>query len=437
MRQIMKGMLTGILATVAITASAGQGYNHSHDHFSTGFLKKDGIQVGPRPHYLVQDMDSGPLKKKLQGCADAPLKRSDFSIGHRGAPMQFPEHTRESYEAAARMGAGIVECDVTFTKDKELVCRHDQCDLHTTTNILATELAAKCSVPFSPSQFDVDGNLVKAATARCCTSDITLAEFKTLTGKMDAANTRGKTVAEYMDGTAKWRTDLYADKGTLLTHKESIALFKQLGVKMTPELKSPAVPMPFDGFSQEQYAQKLVDEYKQMRVPSKHVWPQSFNLADVQYWIKHEPRFGRQAVYLDGRYDNAGFNHRDPATWNPDMKQLAADRVNIIAPPIWMLLEVEEGRIVPSLYARMARDAGLDIITWSFERDGPLKNGGGWYFQTLNGRNPNPDRVEPALINNDGDMMNVLDVLARQVGVIGIFSDWPGTVTYYSSCMKL
>jgi len=48
------------------------------------------------------------------------------------------------------MGAGILECDVTFTKDLELVCRHSQCDLHTTTNILTTPLAAKCSVPFSP-----------------------------------------------------------------------------------------------------------------------------------------------------------------------------------------------------------------------------------------------------------------------------------------------
>jgi len=27
------------------------------------------------------------------------------------AALQFPEHTREAYEAGARMGAGIVECD--------------------------------------------------------------------------------------------------------------------------------------------------------------------------------------------------------------------------------------------------------------------------------------------------------------------------------------
>lgn len=394
------------------------------------------IQVGPRPYYLVEDMDPSPLKKKLQSCANGPFKRSDFSIAHRGAPLQFPEHTLESYEAAARMGAGILECDVTFTQDKELVCRHSQCDLHTTTNILATDLAAKCSVPFSPARFDADGKLIQAASARCCASDITLAEFKSLTGKMDAANTRATTVAEYMAGTASWRTDLYASKGTLLSHKESIALFKKLGVKMTPELKSADVPMPFNGFTQAAYAQKLIDEYKQARVPAKDVWPQSFDLQDVRYWIKHEPRFGKQAVYLDGRDSNPAFSIRDPNSWQPTMNALAAEGINIIAPPIWMLLEVENSRIAPSLYAQMAKDAGLDIITWSFERDGPLHNGGGWYFQTLNGRNPHPDRAEPALINNDGDMMDVLDVLARQVGIIGIFSDWPATVTYYSSCMS-
>jgi hypothetical protein len=79
---------------------------------------------------------------------------------------------------------------------------------------------------------------------------------------MDAANLRARTVAEYLAGTANFRTDLYSgpSSGTLLTHKESIELFKRLGVKMTPELKSPSVTMPFDGFSQQAYAQKLIDE---------------------------------------------------------------------------------------------------------------------------------------------------------------------------------
>lgn len=86
--------------------------------FCAGEAKAESInvQVGVRPYYLVDDMDEGKLKDSLKQCKVTSFKPSDFSIGHRGASMQFPEHTKESYLAAARMGAGILECDVTFTK---------------------------------------------------------------------------------------------------------------------------------------------------------------------------------------------------------------------------------------------------------------------------------------------------------------------------------
>ena len=70
---------------------------------------------------------------------------------------------------------------------------------------------------------------------------------------------------------------------------------------MTPELKSPAVPMPFNGFSQHEYAQKLIDEYKAANVPASDVYAQSFNLM-MPYWLANEAD-GNQAVYLDGRYN--------------------------------------------------------------------------------------------------------------------------------------
>ena len=109
------------------------------------------------------------------------------------------------------------------------------------------------------------------------------------------------------------------------------------------------------------------------------------------------------------------------------MAQLAAEGVRIIAPPIWMLLDLnDEGAIVPSTYARAAREAGLDIITWTLERSGPLDRGGGWFYRTIG-----------EAIEGDGDMFPVLDVLARQVGIRAIFSDWPATVTYYANCMGL
>ena len=248
--------------------------------------KKANIQLGPRPFFLVADMSEGALKNKLKSCVNKPSKKAEFSIGNHGAPVQFPGHTKKSYLAAARMGAGIIECDVTFTQGRELVCRHSQCDLYTTTNIFAIpELATNCSAPFSPAEIDpLTGEINKPASAQCCTSDITLAEFKMLNGKMDASNPAATTVEEFLSGTPAWRTDLYANKGTLLTHRESIDLFKQLGVKMTPELKAPSVPMPFQvDFTQQDYVQKLIDEYKLLGINPKNVFPQSFNLSDVLY----------------------------------------------------------------------------------------------------------------------------------------------------------
>ena len=401
-----------LLPSTADAPTKEKGWGAQHDR---------SVQIGPRPGYLVGRMDDGALKTKLKQCTAGPFSVSDFSIGHRGAPLQFPEHTKESYEAAAQMGAGVLECDVTFTKDRQLVCRHSQCDLHTTTNILdKPELAAKCTQPFSPA----DPATNKAASAKCCTSDITVSEYKSLCGKMDASNPKATTVKEYLGGTANWRTDLYASCGTLLTHAESIKLFTDLGTKFTPELKAPEVPMPFQGqYSQENYAQQMIDEYKAAGVTPDKVFAQSFNLDDVLYWIAKEPAFGRQAVALDEKVDKPGGYDAQVAA----LPSLAAKGVKIVAPPMWALLTTDQNmQIVPSTYAKAAKANGLDIITWTLERSGTLSDGGGYYYQS----------VKDA-IDRDGDMMTTLDVLAKQVGIRGIFSDWPATVTYYANCMGL
>ncbi len=388
--------------------------------------KRAVAQLGPRPFFLVNDMTESPLKQELQACAAKRVNyvRSQFSIGHRGAPMQFPEHTKESYEAAALMGAGILECDVAFTKDKELVCRHAQNDLHTTTNILATQLASKCTRPFVPATFSPSGVRLTPATAECRTSDITLAEFKTLRGKMDASNPNARTVAEYLGGTANWRTDLYSgpSSGTLLSHMESIELFKRLGVKMTPELKFPVVAMPFEGFTQQDYAQKLIDEYRAAGVPPQNVWPQSFHLPDVLYWVNNEPSFGVQGVFLDDANTVADLPSLQ------DLQALRAQGVRIWAPPTFALLAAgPDNSIVPSQAALHAKAAGLDLITWTVERSGILADGNnGFYFQTFD-----------SVVTREGDVMRMLDVLGRQIGVLGVFSDWPATTTFYANCAGL
>jgi len=382
-------------------------------------IAADQMTYGPRPSYLIDRMQDGALKLQLAACLGQTPQRSSFSIGHRGAPMMFPEHTVESNRAAARMGAGILECDVTFTMDHELVCRHAQNDLHTTTNILASDLADTCVTPFAPANGDTP------AAAECRTSEITLAQFRTLTGKMDAADSSATTVEAYMDGTDNWRTDLYsAQGGTLMTHAESIDLFKSLGAKFTPELKSPSVDMPHDGFTQQDYAQKMIDEYKAAGIPAKDVWPQSFNLNDVLYWIKAEPNFGAQAVYLVEWHD--GFDEQDPETWQQDFAALKAQGVNYLAPSMNMLVTPKDGDYTASAYAEAAREAGLNLITWTLERSGPLTSGGGWYFRSVTD-----------VTDSDADYYNILRALHQDAAIKGIFSDWPATVTYYANCMGL
>jgi glycerophosphoryl diester phosphodiesterase len=138
--------------------------------------------------------------------------------------------------------------------------------------------------------------------------------------------------------------------------------------------------------------------------------------------VRNEPAFGKQAVYLD----DANVPAELPSA--ADLLGYKQEGINVWAPPIFALLTVDSaGNIVPSEYARNARDAGLDIITWTIERSGILADGNnGFYYQTYD-----------SAIRREGDMLKVLDVLARDVGILGIFSDWPGTVSYYASCMNL
>lgn len=381
-------------------------------------LSDSSVELGSRPAFLVDDMFDGGLKSRLQACLAEPPRRTAFSIGHRGAGLVLPEHTLEAYEAAHRMGAGTLECDVTFTKDGELVCRHAQDDLATTTDILLTSLASTCIKPFTPARLDANGAVRRAATAECRTSDITLAQFKTLRGKVDEFGAAAQTVEEFVDPPRAPRPDLGEGlaRGTLLSHAESIELFKRLRVRMIPELKEPVV---WDGFTRERFAQRLIDEYRAAGVPPTDVFPQSFERRAVDYWIAYEPEFGRQAVLLD----NVAF--APPAR---RLRSYKAAGINFWGPALHGVLALDaDGRIVPSRAARAARAAGLEIVTWTLERSGNLAAPNkGFYYRTIG-----------AAVTREGDVLEVIDVLARDVGVRGIFSDWPATVSFYAGCAGL
>ncbi len=109
------------LAFAALAVAAPLDARHGSGH--TQLLAPDGpteyqISYGPRPYYIVQNMTEGPLKDKLKSCENGPFSVSGWSIGHRGGgTLQIPEMSAQSQEAGARMGAGVLECDVAFTND--------------------------------------------------------------------------------------------------------------------------------------------------------------------------------------------------------------------------------------------------------------------------------------------------------------------------------
>ena len=157
-------------------------------------------------------------------------------------------------------------------------------------------------------------------------------------------------------------------------------------------------------------------------MPPQDVFAQSFQLQDILYWVRHAEAFSRQAVFLDDARNRAAL---------PDAAQLKAWRaqgVRIVAPPIFALLELDaQNKLVPSRYARDAKAAGLGLITWSLERSGFIATGNpGYFYQGV-----------AAALQREGDVLQVLDVLARDVGVLGVFSDWPATVSFYAHCKGL
>ena len=71
----------------------------------------------------------------------------------------------------------------------------------------------------------------------------------------------------------------------------------------------------------------------------------------------------------------------------------------------------------------LAEQRGVPLLPGS----GLLADGNnGFYYQSFD-----------SAVKTEGDMLQALHVLAQDVGVMGVFSDWPTTTTFYANCMNL
>jgi glycerophosphoryl diester phosphodiesterase len=104
-----------------------------------------------------------------QAQAPAVPVREPWLIAHRGASAYAPENTVPAFTLAAGQGAAFVEFDLQLTKDRQIVCLHDE-SLERTTDV---------EDRFPDRARTVTGTGGKT-TKRWMLADFTLAELKTL-----------------------------------------------------------------------------------------------------------------------------------------------------------------------------------------------------------------------------------------------------------------
>jgi glycerophosphoryl diester phosphodiesterase len=67
------------------------------------------------------------------------------------------------------------------------------------------------------------------------------------------------------------------------------------------------------------------------------------------------------------------------------------------------------------------------MITRTPERSGILADGNnGFHYQTID------QAIKP-----EGDLYKLIDVLAKDVGILGVLPHWAALVTFYANCMGL
>ena len=163
------------------------------------------------------------------GHGDGGHRRRPIVIGHRGAPAYRPEHTLASYTLAIEMGADYIEPDLCFTKDGELVARHEP-DIGGTTDVADhPEFAGRRRT------LTIDGTVFANTWF---TFDFTLAELRTLRAKERLPDVRPANTA--FDGL--FQVPMF---------QEVIDLAKANGVGIYPETKHPtffaSLGFDFDG----------------------------------------------------------------------------------------------------------------------------------------------------------------------------------------------
>jgi glycerophosphoryl diester phosphodiesterase len=450
---------------------------HMKDRYTDG--TNNVVDFGPRPWYLADRLldrstgtespslaSSDPQRtnklKELQNklswdSCPGSHERNLESMALGGAAMQFPRNSKVAFVAAARMGAGKLGCEVTFSKDGHLVCREQQCDLHYTTDILLnpdhSSLKDKCNITFAAG-----------GGAKCCTTDFDLDELKTLCATMNmATETSATNVGEYLKlSESGWRTTIYQDGhcSPVMAHTEFIQLASSLNVAIVSELKDgeySTVTHTNPEFSlklgdKNNAAEAFLADLDNFEV--KSLYPQSMDKEHVKSFLNN-PK-GVNAVFRYGPGLKNGYD-----TWSNTYKAIF-DELKALTPPVkYASVAMNELLIANDEYgvsfrmtdpAKYFQENKINIFVWTFDAwkarsatcyaSGAVDERWHWYHgqclsegQFYAGECSRGSQCK-WIVYKDADELLILHALFTDAKVMAVFSEWPATVSHYTSCIK-
>ncbi|KAI9351355.1 PLC-like phosphodiesterase [Obelidium mucronatum] len=408
------------------------------------------------------------MRNAIATCEN-PLAYNLETIGHRGAALIAPEETIKSFQIAVDSGAGWIECDAAVTKDLQLVCRHSVCDLHFTTDILSRpDMLAKCNGQFTPYKNGTD------ASVNCCTYDFTLAELNTLCSTMETVtNGKALTIDQYLVSSPPFRTNGVA-KGEchkMVSHKEHLKFAKTKKVNVIPELKDTTEKGTQDflaskNSSIEFLANLMASEIREAGfttpLDTKFKSAARGTIGVMQTFDRRVAKIWKSGANKDLNVEymwetgmNSTATEKDcPAAADCGTNDVVLDLmkmgVELMSPAFNFYVSAEKHRMIESQYSKdlksLAQKSGKNVYfgSWSLERSGCASQlgasnstfnaeaglgaigGCGWYYNSVEGE---------ASFGQHEDSLLMLDVLFKQVGIIGLFSDFPATVSMYSNCI--
>ncbi|MCW3003105.1 MAG: glycerophosphoryl diester phosphodiesterase [Conexibacter sp.] len=319
-------------------------------------------------------------------------------IGHRGSPAYRPEHTIESYTLAIEMGADYIEPDLVFTKDGQLVARHEP-DIGATTNVADhPEFAGRRKT------VTIDGTVFPDTWF---TFDFTLAELRTLRAKERLPLVRPQNTA--FDGLFE-----------IPIFQEVIDLAKANGVGIYPETKHPT----FFGSLGFSFDAPLLGTLRRNGLdhPGAKVFIQSFEVGNLKRLRSQTPLPLIQLIDVTGAPADLAAQG-DPRTYDDLVTPRGLAEIATYADGIGP----DKSRIVagntagnplgsPTTLVRDAHRVGLLLHPFTFR---PENN-----FLASDFRVGNPS--SPEFLHARGDQPAELALYYR-LGVDGLFADNPDT----------